>query len=565
MFHFGSPVNDWPRAVAQLLEGYVTKVIDNVQMLAESKAVNPGVKTILRHWYQQQVPGDSFQDNKQRARDFFDSFIDDTFINGSTHGINHAAATDYVEEWNEYFGNSQTPEERERFILWAQAVAEVWTTEYRTIPGLEHIRLILANTAIGNDIPVEVARTAAHWDCLLGYHPYWPVQNDYTPEAEWEWYSGRWTELDYKYRSQGIVVDWAFTEAGAVRYWGDWPNIGLDAGGGWKHPECHDSNLGEYKESIARWMNKWSDWNATHDNRALPPVLFDSRPDGWEHFQIHQPVMDEIAQFVQQWQPGNPSQPPPPPPPVDDRGKPREQYARVYNVIYPDATEERAAEIFMQGWRLAKQTSGGSYDDAGVGDLDNRKAILWDVPADRHTVMRDWFAHWYPGVHVEFANEGNPSPFLGSPVDGIPLQVTSPFGVPRDYSDPPDGIKESLHGGIDLVAIDEHGQPVPIVAVEEGAILWASDQRRSGGPSKLGNHVIQQLNNGLIVWYGHLSTLSVQSGHDVSQGDFLGLAGTTGNSTAIHLHFTTQDPVNGINDSRYKFRDVVDPSTLLGL
>ena len=101
MFHFSTPVPDWPRAVASLPASFVIKAIDNVQMLAESKATNLGVKTILRHWYTAQVPGDSVADNYQRARDFFDSFIDGTFINGSTHGWNHAAATDYVEEFTQ--------------------------------------------------------------------------------------------------------------------------------------------------------------------------------------------------------------------------------------------------------------------------------------------------------------------------------------------------------------------------------------------------------------------------------------------------------------------------------
>lgn len=146
MFHFGSPVDDWPRAAAMLPDGYVIKAIDNVQMLAQTKSINRNLRTILRHFYQAQVPGNSIQDNYQRARDFFDTFIDDTFVNGETHGWNHAAATDYVEEWNEYFGNFMPPDQRQNFIYWAQACAEIWFTEYRTRPGLGHIKLILANT-----------------------------------------------------------------------------------------------------------------------------------------------------------------------------------------------------------------------------------------------------------------------------------------------------------------------------------------------------------------------------------------------------------------------------------
>jgi hypothetical protein len=130
-------------------------------MLAEAKAHNLGIVTILRHWYDpDQRPANTDAENEQLARIFFDSFIDGTFKDGETAGNNHAESVDFVEDWNEYFANSQNVEEKTRFISWARSAAKIWATEYRTQTGLGHIRLILANTAIGNDIPLEVARAA---------------------------------------------------------------------------------------------------------------------------------------------------------------------------------------------------------------------------------------------------------------------------------------------------------------------------------------------------------------------------------------------------------------------
>lgn len=87
-------------------------------------------------------------------------------------------------------------------------------------------------------------------------------------------------------------------------------------------------------------------------------------------------------------------------------------YRRTYNVIPADASDERAVEIFLHGWRRARQTAGGSYDDAGIGQLDEKTAVLWDIPEDRRDAYRDFFAHHYPGTRVVF-----PDPDAASPLD----------------------------------------------------------------------------------------------------------------------------------------------------
>jgi hypothetical protein len=89
--------------------------------------------------------------------------------------------------------------------------------------------------------------------------------------------------------------------------------------------------------------------------------------------------------------------------PPSQRGKPRTDYARTYCVIPQDATEARAVEIFLQAWRAGKQTAGGSFDDAGVGDLGDRTAVLYDIPESRRMTMLAWYEVNYPGVKVVFA------------------------------------------------------------------------------------------------------------------------------------------------------------------
>lgn len=98
-----------------------------------------------------------------------------------------------------------------------------------------------------------------------------------------------------------------------------------------------------------------------------------------------------------------PTPPAPPAPPTECRGKPRVQYARAYNVVPQGATEEQAVAIFREAWRRSKETVGGSYDDAGVGDLAKRKARLYGIAREEQATYRQWFGQHYPGVEVVFA------------------------------------------------------------------------------------------------------------------------------------------------------------------
>ena len=92
-----------------------------------------------------------------------------------------------------------------------------------------------------------------------------------------------------------------------------------------------------------------------------------------------------------------------PPVPPSQRGKPRTDYERTYNVIPADATEARAVEIFLQAWRNGRQTAGGSYDDAGVGDLTVRKVVLHNIPEMQQHTFKTWYIDNYPGAWVTFA------------------------------------------------------------------------------------------------------------------------------------------------------------------
>lgn len=91
-------------------------------------------------------------------------------------------------------------------------------------------------------------------------------------------------------------------------------------------------------------------------------------------------------------------------PPETERGAPRIDYARVVHVAPEGATLAAFQKITEVAYKSDRQTVGFSYDDAGVGDLSSRKAILWDIPANKRATFTDFYMRWYPGVVVEFRN-----------------------------------------------------------------------------------------------------------------------------------------------------------------
>ena len=105
--------------------------------------------------------------------------------------------------------------------------------------------------------------------------------------------------------------------------------------------------------------------------------------------------------------------------------------------------------------------------------------------------------------------------------------VTSGFGMRLD---PVSGAATSLHNGVDLATTQS-----PVVAASTGTITWAGDNGNG-----FGNHVIIDHGAGITTLYGHLASIdpAISVGASVQIGQAIGVEGTTGWSTGIHLHFT---------------------------
>ena len=109
---------------------------------------------------------------------------------------------------------------------------------------------------------------------------------------------------------------------------------------------------------------------------------------------------------------------------------------------------------------------------------------------------------------------------LSMPLESV---TTSAFGWRRD---PLNG-RQTFHHGVDLRAA--YGDAVPAAA--GGTVVYAGER---GG---YGNMVIVRHEGGMETRYAHLSSIGVAEGASVDAGTPLGRAGSTGRSTAPHLHF----------------------------
>jgi len=163
---------------------------------------------------------------------------------------------------------------------------------------------------------------------------------------------------------------------------------------------------------------------------------------------------------------------------------------------------------------------GGSSGQLGIeflkgqtAQVENRLSYLQDVVQQRVSRIRTTPSIW--------------------PVKG---PITSHYG---NRSDPFNGDAE-MHLGLDISAL--YGATVHAPA--DGKIIYA--QRMDA----YGNLLIIDHGNGLTTRYGHLSRFIAKVGQKVKKGDVVALVGTTGRTTAPHLHYEVR-----VNDRAKNPRD----------
>lgn len=111
---------------------------------------------------------------------------------------------------------------------------------------------------------------------------------------------------------------------------------------------------------------------------------------------------------------------------------------------------------------------------------------------------------------------------LGVPI-GDTYRQTSDFGVRID----PFNGRPAPHRGMDFAAY----RRAPIIATGPGRVIYA------GWRSGYGRCVEIDHGYGFVTRYGHLHEIAVRRGDTVERGQHIGGMGSTGRSTATHLHY----------------------------
>ena len=124
----------------------------------------------------------------------------------------------------------------------------------------------------------------------------------------------------------------------------------------------------------------------------------------------------------------------------------------------------------------------------------------------------------------------------------VVARLGSSFG---ERTDPFNGMG-AFHTGIDLTVPD--GTPVKVTG--DGTVVKAE---WSAGYGRL---IVVDHGNGMQTYYGHLSRFNVIPGQDVRRGQVLALSGSSGRSTAPHLHYEVRQGGTPINPYRFLSRTV---------
>ena len=125
---------------------------------------------------------------------------------------------------------------------------------------------------------------------------------------------------------------------------------------------------------------------------------------------------------------------------------------------------------------------------------------------------------------------------LGHPV-GTETYKTSSYGVRRD----PFTKRPTFHEGLDFGG----KSMAPIVASADGTVKFVG---RNGG---YGQSIEIDHGHGFVTRYAHLKKTFVKRGQKVSKGDKIGGMGSTGRSTATHLHYEVHFQDRAVDPAKF--------------
>ncbi len=104
-----------------------------------------------------------------------------------------------------------------------------------------------------------------------------------------------------------------------------------------------------------------------------------------------------------------------------------------------------------------------------------------------------------------------------------------------------------FHPGMDFTS----PTGTPIYATGDGTIERADNMAQG-----YGNHVVINHGYGYQTLYGHMSKMAVKAGQKIKRGDLIGYVGSTGLSTAPHVHYEVIKNGEKVNPINFYYNDL---------
>lgn len=471
----------------------------------------------------------------------------DEFIFTFKDSVNQHGGVDYVESLNETYPS-------EDLVAQTKAVAFDRAFIRRLKVHCPNTKPVVYTAPPGNidhdeyAILIPLARECQAAGGAFGPHNYWSVVNGHSyvnSPAHARDYHMRWADesLDGYLVARGIFVDYILGESGPI---GAGPNGYYQLpNDGWLKDTVWNGNQDGYLRDLRDMDALYINTRAAQEDRLLGSALFTSGIGvGWDYFQIQQPFLERVTNYVIASSPVPPPEPPPPPPPPPVPGR----HKKVVNLVPQTATIlQKQLVIANRLVHEGKQTFMQSADDAvDLVRLGNSESFIkvWN-PGDWEGDILSWLRE--KGVNMTVHTIPTGLELTHWPT--VYKYVTQEFGVnPEDYA------RFGLpgHNGVDISAPLD----TPIKSAAPGKVI------RADYHTSYGWHVrMEHMNGRYITMYCHMAqNLNVSVGQEIPGGYKLGYSGNSGNSTGPHLHFEMREFPVGLAGWPY---NIIDPTPFL--
>lgn len=323
--HFQTTVHNWTQALIKMPDYTLLKSVNDPAILLDglnkwtAAGRDPSKLFLDFRYHDFYYPDFDGRDNTKTYEEYkdiwrmnFAKFVDGTYYE------RYAPYIMLVEGLNEYTDTRMVTDKAllAPRIRSARSAVWVWNNEYRGKNGIPaDARLVVCNSPVGNDIPIEYFQLCRDEDAVLGVRTYTHWVDKVRDPGDFRWHSGR---PFFNEQAYGIKVDYVLGESG--------PYDGSTRGG-WRSSSC----MGGSRELLAAGMKAWFEdmatTNAYAEGRILGPGAWftcnTSDSGQWGEFLLWDTELHLIAEAAAEvWKPGEgepPTEPPEPPePPVED-------------------------------------------------------------------------------------------------------------------------------------------------------------------------------------------------------------------------------------------------------